>query len=108
MSKPRVIKDYDKLDKNIIQAIKLFYPQGYEKHLITFKNAKKHLISALPFEAEDRYYLVRMTRLEAQKIIIADKDFDTNGELKSSARLKFEKAKKKGKKIENPDLVLEK
>lgn len=91
MSKPRVLKDYDKLDKPIILQIKLKYPLGFEKHLITFKGAKKKLISALPFEAEDRYYLIRMTRIESQKIILADKDYDDNGELTSKARAKIEK-----------------
>jgi len=91
MSKPRVMKDYDKLDKEIILRIKLRYPQGFEKHLITFKGAKKKLLSALPFEAEDRYYLIRMTRIESQKIILADKDYDGNGELTSKAKAKIEK-----------------
>ena len=91
MSKPRVIKDYDKIDETILQRIKLKYPYGFEKHLITFKNAKKHLISALPFESDDFYYLVRMTRTQAQTIVRQDEDYDENGELKSVSRKKLEK-----------------
>jgi len=86
MSKPRVIKDYDKLDDVIVQQIKLTYPFGYEKHLIQFKNHKKALISALPFEAEDRMYLVRMTREQANKIILNDDDFNSNGQLRTEAK----------------------
>jgi len=92
MSKPRVIKDYDKLDENIIQQIKLKYPSGYEKHLITFKNHKKHLISALPFEAKDRYYLAKMTRAQAQDIITKDEDYNDNGQLRSESKAELEKS----------------
>ena len=86
MSKPNIIKDYDKLTEEIISQIKLYFPRGYEKQLITFKNAKGKLVSALPFEAEDCYYLVKMTRSQAQEIIRNDDDFDTNGILKTSAK----------------------
>jgi len=92
MSKPRVIKDYDKLEESIIQQIKLKYPYGFEKHLITFKNHKNALISALPFESEDRMYLVRMTRKEATQIIKDDDDYNDNGLLKSDSKDELEEA----------------
>lgn len=82
MSKPRVVKDYDKLDLAIQEQIKLNYPHGFHKHLITFKNIKGEFVSALPFEAEDKYYLVRMTKQEARDIIEDDDDFDDDGMLK--------------------------
>lgn len=85
MSKPRVIKDYDKVDDAIISQIKLNYPHGFEKHLVSFKNAKGKFISALPFETEDRYYLIRMTIAEAQEIVQEDDDYDEDGHLKSDA-----------------------
>ena len=85
MSKPRVIKDYDKVDDHIITRIKLHYPHGFEKHLITFSGIKGKLISALPFETEDRHYLVRMTAEQAQSIIKSDEDFDEDGHLKLDA-----------------------
>ena len=81
MSKPRVIKDYDKLDEAILEQIKQHYPFGFENHLIIFKNATGALVSALPFETEDRYYLVRMTKAEAQEIIEEDDDYNEEGEL---------------------------
>lgn len=68
MSKPRVIKEFDALDDAVKQAIFEKYPYGFERHLITFKNHKKHLVSALPFETEDKYYMVKMTRSEANDI----------------------------------------
>jgi hypothetical protein len=88
-SKPRVVKDYDKLDDGILEQIKLNYPYGFDKHLIQFKNAKGQLISALPFEAEDRYYLVRMTRAEAQEIIDEDDDYGDDGILKETVKEEY-------------------
>ena len=82
MTKPRVVKDYDKLDEVIQEQIKLHYPRGFEKFLIMFKNAQNKLVSALPFETDDRYYLVRMSRNEAQEIVFEDDDYDDSGRLK--------------------------
>ena len=90
MSKPKVIKDYEKLDEQILEQIKLNYPYGFEKHLILFKGPKGNLISALPFETEDRYYLVRMTREEAQEIIEEDDDYNDNGHLRAEAIEEYE------------------
>lgn len=90
MSKPRVIKDYDKLDESILEQIKVNYPYGFEKHLILFKNVKGNLVSALPFETDDRYYLVRMTREEAQDIVTEDEDYDEDGHLKLEVKEEYE------------------
>jgi len=91
MSKPKVITEFEKLEKDIMQRIKLNYPFGFEKHLITFKNHKKKLISALPFEAEDRTYLVKMTREKADSIVMNDDDYNENGMLKEKVKAKYEK-----------------
>ena len=48
-NKPRIIKDYDKLDKAIKEQIKLEYPEGYSEYLIEFTDPKGKFISALPF-----------------------------------------------------------
>ncbi len=76
MKKPRVIKDYEKINDDLIAQIKLNYPRGFEKHLVTFKGSNGEFISALPFETKDRYYLIRMTKAKAQEIIEEDKDYD--------------------------------
>ncbi len=85
-TKPRVVKDYEKLDESVLQQIKLSYPRGFHKHLVKFKNAKGDLVSALPFEAEDKYYLVRMTVQEARDIIEDDDDYNDDGILKADIR----------------------
>lgn len=88
--KLRVIKDYVKLDKEIQEQIKLAYPNGFSEHLITFTNKDGDIVSALPFETEDRYYLVRMTKIEAKDIIRQDDDYDEDGNLKEESRVDFE------------------
>lgn len=95
MSKPRVITEFEKLDESILLRIKLEFPLGYEKHLIRFKNHKKALISALPYETEDRHYLIKMTREKANSIIQADEDFNENGILKEKSKVKIEAKVKK-------------
>lgn len=88
-SKPRVIKDYDKLDPEIQEKIKLEYPSGYSENLIYFNNKDGKRVSALPFETDDKYYLVRMTIYEAEKIIEEDDDYDSTGSLKDSAKEEY-------------------
>lgn len=89
-SKPRVIKDYDRLDPEIQEKIKLEYPSGFSENLIYFNNKDGKRVSALPFETDDKYYLVRMTIFEAEKIIEEDDDYDSTGSLKDSAKEEYE------------------
>jgi hypothetical protein len=89
-AKPRVVKDYDKLDDNVMEMIKLHYPYGFEENLVSFVNAEKNKVSALPFETDDKYYLVRMTLDEAQDIIEEDDDFDDDGNLTDEAKEEYE------------------
>ena len=86
MSKPRVIKAYDKLDDDVLEQIKLFYPEGFAAHLIRFTDVNGRLTSALPFETEDKHYLIRMTKTEALEIIEDDDDYDDDGNLKARIR----------------------
>ncbi len=89
-SKPRVIKDFDKIDAVIQEQIKLAYPYGFEGSLIHFFDKDGKKISALPFETDDRYYMVRMTTAQAQAIIEDDEDFDGDGNLKESVKDDYE------------------
>ena len=89
-SKPRVIKDFDKLDLEIQEQIKLEYPEGFEDNLIYFTNKDGKRVSALPFETEEKYYLVRMTVEEAQQIIEDDDDYDEDGNLKDDIKEEYE------------------
>ena len=89
-SKPKVIKDYEKLDKAIREQIKLFYTDGFHSHLVYYNDKNGARVSALPFETDDRYYLVRMTVMQAKEIIDDDEDYDDEGQLKDNAKEKYE------------------
>jgi len=90
MSKPRVIKDFIKLDESLQEQVKLAYPFGFEDHLIRFANSKGEMVSALPFEGEDKFYLVRMSKEQAQMIIQSDDDYDEGGMLREDVREGYE------------------
>lgn len=88
-NKLRVIKDFDKLAKDIKEQIKLVYPFGFSKHLISFKNQHEETVWALPFETDEKYYMVRMTVLKARQIIADDNDYDDDGNLKKEIKEKY-------------------
>jgi hypothetical protein len=90
VNKPRIVKDYEKLDPEIQEQIKLNYPYGFHRNLIQYKNVEGKFVSALPFETEDRYYLVRMTLVEAKQIVEDDDDYNARGELKESIKEDYE------------------
>ena len=85
-NKPKVIKDYNKLDKAMQEQIKLVYSDGFADNLIHFFDAKGIKITALPFETEDKYYMLRMTENEAIQIVDEDEDFDDEGFLKDEVK----------------------
>ncbi|MGR3809657.1 hypothetical protein [Jiulongibacter sp. NS-SX5] len=84
--KPRVIKDFDKLEERIQEQIKLNYPYGFAESLIRFTNKDGLYVSALPFETDEKYYLVRMTVERAEEIIEDDDDFDEDGNLRDDVK----------------------
>ena len=82
MAKKRVVKDYDALSEDITRLVKQKYPSGYAESLVTYSDKDGKKVSALPFETDDTYYLIRMTILEAKRIVKEDEDFDDEGQLK--------------------------
>jgi sigma54-dependent transcription regulator len=90
MNKPRIVKDYEKVSEEVLAQIKLEYPWGFQKKLVTFKNKDGKFVSALPFETEDYYYLIRMTANEAMQIIEEDDDYDDDGNLTEEAKERLE------------------
>ena len=89
-SKPRVIKDFEKLDEHIQEQIKLVYPYGFYDSLIHFYNKEGKKVTALPFETDEKYYMIRMTVAEAKALIEDDNDFDDEGNLKDSIKDDYE------------------
>lgn len=70
MSKPRVITDFEKLPQELQEMIKLSYPEGFSNFLIEFKNKDNETVSALPFETEEKYYMVRMSVKKPYKLLM--------------------------------------
>ncbi len=89
-NKPRILKAFENLDVEIQEQIKLVYPYGFEDNLIKFTNKDGEQQSALPFETEDKYYLVKMTKAEARGIIEEDDDYDDDGNLHSEVKEEYE------------------
>lgn len=89
-NKLRVIKDFDKVDLDIQEQVKLVYPEGFSQHLIEFKNKDGETVSALPFETDDKVYLLRMSVRRAKQIIEDDEDYDDEGNLKEYIKEKYE------------------
>jgi hypothetical protein len=82
MDKKRIVKDYEKLPEDVVVRLKQQYPYGYADNLVSFLNKEGKKVSALPFETEDIYYLIRMTISEANQIIKDDDDYDSDGNLR--------------------------
>jgi len=87
MDKKRIVKDYENLPEEVINQVKMTYPSGFADHLISFTNKEGKRVSALPFETQDIYYLIRMTVSEAQQIIEDDEDYDEEGTLRDDFSL---------------------
>ncbi len=87
VNKPRVVKDFEKLDVKIQEQVKLAYPDGFYQNLITYTDKEGRKVSALPFETEEKYYLIRMSKQTAILLIEEDDDYDDDGLLKEDIKL---------------------
>jgi len=85
-----LVKDYEKLTEKIRDQIKLRYPEGFIHHLISFTNKEGASVSAVPFETDDTYYLVRMTKQEAAILVEEDDNYGDDGFSKEEIKLDLE------------------
>lgn len=74
MNKPKVIKDFAKLDEDLQEKVMELYPNGFEDSLILFTDRDGKYSHALPYETEDRYYLLRMPLVKPKKIALDKSD----------------------------------
>lgn len=88
--KIRVIQDYEKLSTKLQEQVKLVYPDGFIDYLIYFTNSKGELVSALRFEADDKIYMLRMSKNYAKSIISADDDYNNKGVLRNDIKGEYE------------------
>jgi DNA-directed RNA polymerase subunit delta len=82
LAKRRIVKDYEALPEEIVRLVKMKYPTGYATSLVTYTDKEGKKVSALPFETDEAYYLIRMTVLDAKRIVKEDEDFDEDGVLR--------------------------
>jgi DNA-directed RNA polymerase subunit delta len=75
-SKPKVVKDFDKLPKDIQAAIKAEYPNGFSHKLINYTTPKGEKVLALPFDGDEYDYLVRVTIMESRNVVRDDDDLE--------------------------------
>ncbi len=84
--KPRVIKDFDKLEKSMRDQLMQLYPNGFADFLVSYTDPKTGQERfALPYETSDRYYMVRMDDFIESQIdrISEDDDFPKDEDLLS-------------------------
>ena len=89
-NKLRVIQDFEKVSIAIQEQIKLAYPEGFSQNLIDFKNKNNETVYALPFETDDKMYMIRMSVKKAIQLIEDDTDYDEDGILKENVKEKYE------------------
>lgn len=89
-NKLRVIQDFEKISKDIQEQVKLVYPEGFSQYLVEFKNKNNETVYALPFETDEKIYMIRMSVKEALQIIEDDSDYDDDGILKEDIKEKYE------------------
>lgn len=74
----RVIVDYKKLNKEILEMLVEKYPNGYQpKDIIIFRNAQNEVIEAVEVKTEDTIYLVKVSKRLADTMENYDEDDDT-------------------------------
>lgn len=89
-NKVRVIQDFEKVGSDIREQIKLVYPEGFSNHLVEFKDKEGKTVFALPFETDEKIYMIRMSYKKAVQIIKDDSDYDDDGILKDEIKEKYE------------------
>ena len=60
MEKKKVIVSYNNLPPNVIEAIKLQYPDGYANYVKKFPKPNNDFFYAITVETEDTSYLVKV------------------------------------------------
>lgn len=89
-NKLRVTQEYEKLSDELKEQIKLVYPEGYIQHIFSFTNKEGGKTSALRFETDEKIYLIRMSKIEAENLIAEDDDYDEDGNLRDDVRDDYE------------------
>ncbi|MGC9344387.1 MAG: hypothetical protein ACP5E3_16910 [Bacteroidales bacterium] len=63
-----VIKDYDKLEDELKEKVKLFYPLGFSDKLIEYTDKRRKKVNAIRFETRDKIYMLRLSSRMVNKM----------------------------------------
>ena len=78
----RVIVDYKKLNKDILNLLVAKFPDGYgDKDIITFKNQFNEAIDAVEVKAYDTIYLVKISKRLSDTMESFDDETDESSEI---------------------------
>jgi len=69
----RVIVDFKKLNKDILDLLVTKYPDGYDDdHIITFRNTLNEIVECVEVRTDDTIYLVKVSK----RLVAAMEDHD--------------------------------
>ncbi len=69
----RLIVDFKKLNKDILDLLVTKYPDGYDDdHIITFKNALNEIVECVEVSTDNTIYLVKVSK----RLVAAMEDHD--------------------------------
>ena len=69
----RVIVDYKKLNKDILDLLVTKYPDGYDDdHIIIFRNTLNEIVECVEVRTDDTIYLVKVSK----RLVAAMEDHD--------------------------------
>lgn len=68
VNKKRLVKGYENLSPELVKLMHASYPDGFEGAMISFFDRDGKRVSAIPFETDDIYYLIRMVEKKAKPV----------------------------------------
>jgi DNA-directed RNA polymerase subunit delta len=82
VNKKRIVKDYENLNPELSKALHAAYPAGFAESMISFFDRDGKRVSAIPFETDEIYYLIRMVEKKAKPVKdVADLETETEAEI---------------------------
>ena len=67
--KKRIFQEFNSLDQGLRDRIKNKYPDGFENDLISYIDMSGEKITVLPFETNDTFYMLQVSKTNTMKIV---------------------------------------
>lgn len=72
VNKKRLVKGYENLSPELVKLMHASYPDGFEGAMISFFDRDGKRVSAIPFETDEIYYLIKMVEKKAKPVQAED------------------------------------